>query len=388
MKNLKPIHLGVGVGVILLLVLMVGGKEPVDLRETWSRDHTSAYGAYVLYQLMPGLFPEKEVTTSRRPVIEVLGEGDHAGANYVFITQKADFGPTATRKLQQFAHQGGHVFVSAESFSEAFEEALGFEARPMTGEGEDSLALRMASNRQETYVFPKSDQAPIFSKWDSTRSQILGTTAGDAACFLRIDQGKGAIFIHLFPQAFTNYQLANTPNHPYAAAALTCLPVENAIWDEYYKPYRAADRSLFTAITHSRSLKWAAGVGLLGVVLFILTQMKRTQRRIPERPLLENTSLEFARTMGRLYYLNGNHHDLAQKKILHLGDYIRNRLYLSLHDFSVTEALSVANKIGMAPEKVKQLFHQIRQLQTLDRISEADLVRLSQQIDALYLQSK
>lgn len=407
MKRIKPIYVFGFLLIVLSLAAFSGQRERVDWRKTFSKDHKIAYGAFLLYDLLPSQFPENSLMTARRSFTEMTQGNVQTGKNYLFITDHLPFGPAATKRVMRHVQEGGHVFASAESFSEDFTDELGFEAslglESLTDTGVFNNLKELSKTLQDTtrtnlsnpafhksggYLYDRGSIRQSFSKLDTSLTTVLGEDELGRPNFVRISHGEGAFLIHLAPRVFTNYHLLQEENYEYASKALSYLPAADVVWDEYYKPYRTGKDSVFSAVTDARALQWAWILMIAGLLTFVFSQMKRTQRIIPIENPLENTSLKFARTMGRLYFLTGNHGDMARKKITHFGDYIRNHLYLSVREFTEEEATSVANKTGIPETEIGRLFELVRKINTQTSVPETTLITLSRQIDEFYQKSK
>jgi hypothetical protein len=89
----------------------------------------------------------------------------------------------------------------------------------------------------------------------------------------------------------------------------------NGILDEYYKPnkFRAAQTPL-RYILSVPAYRWAYYVAIFSILIYVVVYARRQQRIIPIIEPFKNLSLEFARTVGTLYYQQKDHRDLAEKK--------------------------------------------------------------------------
>ncbi|MBP6664888.1 MAG: hypothetical protein KA168_06340, partial [Chitinophagales bacterium] len=127
---------------------------------------------------------------------------------------------------------------------------------------------------------------------------------------------------------------------------------------------------------------------LVGLLLFMLFEARRKQRIIPIVKPLENTTLEFAKTVGMLYYQTADHKDIAEKKIIYLFDYIRKRFFLQNITYTDTFYQQLAQKSTVGIEQINKLFQQIIAIKTQNSISQEQLLRLNETIDAFYRQTK
>ncbi|MBL0018352.1 MAG: hypothetical protein IPP17_18390 [Bacteroidetes bacterium] len=133
--------------------------------------------------------------------------------------------------------------------------------------------------------------------------------------FIRIDMGEGSFYLHSVPLMFTNYFMVDPVNNQYISKALSFLPVQDVIWDEYFKPGKVKTDSPVGHLLEQPALRWAWILALAGVLLFMVFESKRKQRIIPVIEPLNNTTLEFTKTVGILYFAHGDHKDISEKKI-------------------------------------------------------------------------
>ncbi|MDW8288265.1 MAG: hypothetical protein RMJ89_09350, partial [Flammeovirgaceae bacterium] len=211
---------------------------------------------------------------------------------------------------------------------------------------------------------------------------VLGKTSRGEANFVRISYGKGYFFLHTAPLVFTNYGMLSEDNKDYVAAILSCLPMrEEVIWDEYYKIGRERINTPLRFILSQESLRWAYYVSIAGLLLFVLFKTKRTQRIIPEIPPLKNTTLEFAETIGLLYYHHGDHKNLAQKMILFWKDYLRNHYYLRADTLDEQFAEELSQKTTISLEKIHNTLALIRFVESQPQITDETLIELYQKLD-------
>ena len=89
-----------------------------------------------------------------------------------------------------------------------------------------------------------------------------------------------------------------------------------------------------------------------------------------------------------LYYQTADHKDIAEKKIIYLFDYIRKRFFLQNITYTDTFYQQLAQKSTVGIEQINKLFQQIIAIKTQNSISQEQLLRLNETIDAFYRQTK
>jgi hypothetical protein len=134
-------------------------------------------------------------------------------------------------------------------------------------------------------------------------------------------------------------------------------------------------------ILNNEPLAWAYYLTIGAVVVFMLFEAKRKQRIIPIVKPLPNTSLEFVSTIGNLYYQNGDHKNIAEKKINFLLEHIRSSFLLKTLYWNEEFFRTVANKSGNTTEDVQRLFKKINFIQSSSMISAEQLMDLNDAIE-------
>ena len=106
-------------------------------------------------------------------------------------------------------------------------------------------------------------------------------------------------------------------------------------------------QGLLSVILKYDNFKWAFWIALLLLGLYLLTEIKRKQRIIPEYAKPKNDSLEFVTTIGKLYYEKGDHKNLADKLTQYFLDHVRNHFKIStaeINQFFVQQLAAKSNK--------------------------------------------
>jgi hypothetical protein len=390
MKHYRLYIVFMVLGVTLLAFIESLRPTPVDWSPSYSRQDRIPYGTYVLYDLLADIFAGSEVSTSRETVYATLNGTTHIGSNYIFIGQDYNPGPLDAEKLLDFAGNGNSVFIAAEKIAPALADTLGIDIDSHFGfsrsVGGDSLRIRLVNPAfaGHGYLLTKTSSDSYFSRFDTARTTVLGLNSLSQPNFIRIEHGAGSIYINTVPLAFTNYCLLYNGTSDYAAKALSYLPVQNTIWDEFYKSGREEARTPLRFILSREPLRWAYYLLVVSVGLYVLVEGKRRQRIIPRIAPLQNTTLEFAETVGGLYYQNGDHRNIAEKKIAYLLDHVRSNFNLKTTDMGEELYLRIAEKSGAPPEQVRSLFEYVAEVNAKQTMNEAELIRLNTLIEQFF----
>ncbi|MEH6681579.1 MAG: hypothetical protein V7724_13600 [Sediminicola sp.] len=118
----------------------------------------------------------------------------------------------------------------------------------------------------------------------------------------------------------------------------------------------------------------------MGILLFVLFKGKRQQRIIPVWHPLENASVNFAQTVGSLYYQHRNPSDLIQKKLNYFQEYIRSRYQIDINTISAKTATDLASRSGHSVSETKKLLEGIVFIRNKKGHTMEDLVGLHKNI--------
>ncbi len=369
--------------------------KPINWTPTYQNDDQIPFGTQALFELLPGVMRQSEIKTVRLPVYNFLTETKPARlSNYIFISHNFAADGNDLNQLFRYVKQGNSVLISAYELPDSLGKALGFKAsvQPPT-KADSSLqqnfvnpALRKASG----YKFPRDD-GRNYLRIDTARKAsekvkniiVLGRNARGEPVFIRIRYGKGQFLVHNLPLAFTNYHVLDPKTLDYAFKTLAYLPAQPTYWDEYQKQGRfdEDEQSILRYVWSQPALTWAYYLIVFGVVFYVIFAGKRTQRIIPVVEVLQNTSLNFVKDVGRLYFQQRNHDNLARQRIQYFLADIRERYGLNTNslDHEFTEIL--ARKSGLSASETDELVRLLRNARKSNFLSEYDLLTLNKAIE-------
>src|SRR5690606_28397777 len=176
--------------------------------------------------------------------------------------------------------------------------------------------------------------------------------------------GKGHLYIGTNALMLTNYHLLESNNHLYAESMLSYIDSEKVIWFDKNIQLNAENTNILRFILGNKSLRWAWYFMLIGILLFIFFNSKRKQRIIPIIKPKENHSVEFAKTIANLYYLEKKQSDFLHKMIIYLLEYVRAELRIDTRKLDEHLVQDLGQKAGSKPEQVEQLVTLIGQCTT------------------------
>ncbi|MCK5469934.1 MAG: hypothetical protein KAI99_15540, partial [Cyclobacteriaceae bacterium] len=170
-----------------------------------------------------------------------------------------------------------------------------------------------------------------------------------------------------------NFSMLRSDNHAFVAGILSHLKSGSLHWTEYYQLGRMEASTPLRYVLSEPSLKWALYILMITILVSMVFEVKRAQRVIPVISPLQNETLDFVKTISRLYYQKKDHKDLAVKKMLHFTDHLKQKLHIDIND-EISEVISkVAAKTGSDEREVTLLFDQMNHISNASYISAKEL---------------
>lgn len=383
------IYIWMLVGLISLAVFLeVLGPKALDWTRSFERADDRPYGSEIIFAALPHLFDEVGVTDD--PPYLVMNSMPDTVVNWCFVTTEFAADPAEVRRLISYVKAGNTVFVAAEQFRGALADTLNFKVHeelipPFVG-GEaavDSVRLSLVGDKQQTRYAYKAGTIRSSFEWHEGAT-VLGVNEGGEATLIQIPIGEGEFILSTTPLAFTNYYMLHRHNAAYVYHVLSYLPASITWWDSHYKPLRALAATPLRYILSVPALRGGYTIGMLALVLFVLFRAKRTQRSIPIITPLRNETLDFVKTVGRLYYQRSDHTDLANKRISYFLEYVRSHLGVATNVIDETLVKRISQRAEIPLEQVVSLFALIRVAQEATTVSADQLKRLSSSLESFY----
>ncbi|MBX9853513.1 MAG: hypothetical protein K2X86_17350, partial [Cytophagaceae bacterium] len=124
-------------------------------------------------------------------------------------------------------------------------------------------------------------------------------------------------------------------------------------------------------------------------ILYIIFFAKRRQRPIAIMESKVNTSLEFIKTVGTLYFTQKNHFRLVNLKMKLFLNFIRDRYHLATNTMNEELSKKIALKSGLPEENIKTIFNKFRMLEHKRlNVTADDLINFHNDLDNFYKNCK
>ena len=371
--------------VLLVLYLLLGdASKPVDWSENYSMKKKEPYGTYIVTKALPFLFPEGDIHFSTRSVNHTLQREWEMREGYLFVNRTFDVNEEELDLLLSYVEAGNILFVSATLFPDQLLASFHLSTTVDWGNFSHTLKYR----KEKTYHY--SGFCQVFEPGENFAGEILGLQDEDEVNFVRVPYGEGEVYLHCYPEGFSNKGLLDTLTGDYYAAVLSHLPPDiDIIWDEYQKSgrgYYADEDSPMRVILGIPALRLGYYLVLLGALLFLIFRSKREQRIIPVVLPPENQTLEFVATVSSLYYKQRDHTSIALKRIDGFLKEVRYHYKLRTDLLDEHFAVLLSERSGVAQAEVEQLVELILMLKEQEAISESRLKELNRCVEQVVFQ--
>jgi len=364
--------------------------KPINWFPSYVNKHKIPYGTFVLYNELASIYPATKIETIKVPPYVFLQDSTKQGT-YVFIDEAINFGEEEFNKLLEFVKRGNDVFISTHGISI---DTLNLETDIISSTAIEQTPFFKLMNKNlssKEFDFDRNFHNTSFTEIDTLSTIVLGKTGyvdknekrvAEGINFVKHPFGKGSLYLHTFPEAFTNYFILKSSNNQYTASVLSYLDDSKSIfWDAYYKTGKSSIASPMHYLLSSKSLKWAYYIALIGILFFVIFEGKRKQRYIPIITPLKNQTLAFTRTIANMYYEKSEHKNIAEHKISYLLEYIRTKLHVPTVTINDQFYTYVASRSSIDKEIVVKLFKYIDQVHLKNTITKEELIKLNTLIE-------
>ena len=388
-----------------ILLLLLGCKK-TNWIENYREREKSPFGLYILKNEVNTLFKDEEVIFLKQHFYDYLYENYDVTSedfgNYICIKNAPyKFSKESIDDLLSFVSDGNTAFLAFNNFSDELQKAL-----EITTKNLDKLIFSNSELKKRSGTFYLQDSNFIntdFSfdrnikrhyivTYNEEKTTVLGTHQIDAEKlpnFIRIQFGKGFVYVHTNPVVFTNYFLLKD-KFEYTEHVFSYLPSSILFWDpqiansKYLKNIDKDKSSVFSFFLQHQSLTWFLFTMLAGLLLFFLFNAKRKQRAIPVIPAPENTTVAFTQTIASLYLKEANHKNLVDKKITYFLEKVRTKYLLKTDNLNKDFIEKLALKSGNNYSNTNYLVNTIITLHKKSECSEEELVVLHKMIDNFF----
>lgn len=399
--------------ILILILLGIDGcrfRPPLPpLKETYSFEDKNPFGGYVAFQKILDGFDNVKIVYGNDQTIDSDRSVHHrAGRHslYFIISDKLFLSSSEAEWAIEYVNSGNELFLSANQFGNDLLRRLGVKTNQSFAQI-NSRWGNMRDTRVNIFFGTDLPQVPFgfyyypfenyFLSYREKHARVLGVNDQNEPDFIILFIGKGKLYLHLAPRALSNYFLLTENNILYFDHILNYMDQNPAVvyWDEYYnqskspgmpdKSKKDGDFSSLEVIWSNPMLRWAFVTAMTGLLLFIFSEIKRKQRLVPVQAMPLNATVDFVKTVGRLYFINKDNKNIASKLITYFYENVRSKYYLVPSDDTHSFALRLAGKKGMPEEKIVELLRCIQSVEDSMQVSDEQLLYLNQLLEQFYI---
>lgn len=394
--------------IVFLVLLLVGivyidatRPKPIDWTPTYGITDKIPYGMYIFNEEAPNFFKNRKVNRISETAYEyfehlynydTLVNTYTVNGTVISISENYLIDDESTQELLYFAEHGNKVFISSKTFPQKLMDSLkfGYSSKFL---GTDTIKTWMVNPNLGTQKYDISIGAgnSYFNKIDTLTTTVLGYHGNKKeklVNFIKIPYGHGEIYLHTQPNVFTNYQLLKNNNSEYASKALSYTDGE-IFWFIKNQTGEIISNSPLRYILSQPALKAAWYIFLFGMLVFLIFNAKRKQRIVRIIKPLENTTVDFTKTIGNLYFQEGNHDNIIEKKIIYFLEKIRNDYMLDTTVLDENFEKKLQHKTGKKLEDIEKAVYLINQhRKSYHKSVESDLIALNTAIEKIFAKEK
>ena len=387
-----------------------GTKKMPDLRESYSNTDKKPFGTYIAYRQLEEMFYRNNIRAERKNFEDSWKSISDTNCVYINISQSLYTTDEDVDAMMSFVKEGNDIFFAVQQFDDNLLRKLQCKTSwdaPNTYsyvlQPYQTTGLRMKVGGVEDRSLYQYYYIPFgyhFSSYNTANTRVLGVNEYGKPNFIVVFKGKGRIFVHCDPRAFSNYFLLQKNNYEYLEKAFGYLRPypDHVYWNNYYLTIRSReqaerrrnngdDNGSFSSVSEIMKhppLKVAFWLTLLLLALYILFTMKRRQRIVEMLKPNENTTVTFTETIGRLYLQKKDNKNIADKMITYLNEYIRNKYFLNTNAVNTEFMSTLSRKSGVPFENVETLYRSVNHAHQSPEITDYQLLALNEQIQGFY----
>ena len=368
----------------VLALLELSKSDVTDWRKNFDVNEKSPFGLYIFSKEANHLLNDKVKRTDLSPY-DFYKTQKLKPHNILIIESKLD--SESWNKILKNVAAGSDALVISEYFNQSVADSLGFSTTRISYEDYNRLLLTDLKFANDSLQLDKLPSGKGFD-YVLESTEILGKEVTDSkmANFIKINHGKGHLYLHSEPLILTNYYLLKPENEKYVQDVFSYLPDRETVWFSGANKNVAESRSPLRFILANPGLRYAWWLLLGGLLLFIIFNAKRKQRIVPIIEPKKNKSVEFVKSIGNLYLQEGDFHDMMAKKAQYFLNRVRMDLMIDTKELDEKFINLLHLKTGKSVEKITEATNLIKKGQDpYASVMQEDLIKMNKLLDEILL---
>lgn len=334
-KSLK-IYIVILVLILALVIAMdISKPKPINWEPTYGVNDKIPFGLYILNQELGKMTGQKVTKMEQSPYEYFESQYDYdtlvnnykVKGTFLNISDYGNIDETSAQEILYFISHENTAFLSMKKFPETLLDSLKI-SMDADYKYSDKIYNWLANPKfgSKKYQIIEGIGNDYFTEFDTINTTVLGYQSGDSSRvnFIKVNYDGGEIYLHTQPAAFTNFHLLKDNHKEYAEKVLSYLPKRDIHWLSGKNSGNNISNSQLGFIFKHPALKSAWLLFLIGMGVFMIFNAKRKQRIVPIIKPLPNTTVDFTKTIGNLYYQEGDHTTIIDKKIIYFLERVRN----------------------------------------------------------------
>lgn len=398
------LFIAVLVGVISVFYYYIKQYSPkYSWTENYKRINDQPYGLKVFYELLE---EENDITVIKSAFNDKL-DTSVTNSSYIVFGNHLYIDSLRAVHILKFVKNGNSALIASNGAPLEITRMLLPETDTIRGYDFplDSLVMISFKNKSPEeklslhYQFLKDTLSCYWGVYDTVYfNDTLSNYEFEAVSFLNnkvncysFNWGKGKVIIHSNPILFTNYNIIQKDGFKNINKILSNLNSGAIYWDEIsQKPaYEFNQNGLPTGnplqfLFSHYTLRWGWYLFLITILIYLLFRTKREQRIIPILPKNINSTIEYTKAIGVLYFQKGQHKLIANEMHLILLADLRSR-YNIVTTIEEPELISqVSVKSGIKEDVITKLFRHFRKVRFSPMANSKDLINLHNAVEFYY----
>lgn len=378
-------------GMLLIsayLVAQYNKPSPTDWTPTYLSKDKIPFGTYILHNRIKDVISNAVIKNTDSATYNTFKNSNYKNSSYLIVSPSIKIDKADFEQLKLFMEKGNDVFIAAYKFGPYLTKQLKLQTATAYATSPGSISVNFTNPELKSdadYRFKKDIGNQYFQKYDAKDVSVLGKNANNQANFIRKQYKKGFLYLIAEPGYYTNFNLLDNDGAEYVAKSLSYLQQSKTlIWDEYNTAVQNEDNDLLRVFFKHPELKYAYYLTIIGLIIFVLYDMKRRQRIIPIITPFSNSTVDFVNVVGSVYYKEKNNLDLAQKKITFFLAHLRTRYYLKTSEIDAQFSTLLSQKTGINITLAKTLTNNFIKTSMATQLNDVELIELNDSIEQFY----
>ena len=376
MRKIPVIYFGLGLLFVVMVVLQLSTPRPLNWSESYLVKDQNPYGASILFERLTDFFPAGK-SASFRTLLELKDSVAHI----LVIGNTLDFNETDLSELFHRLESGGSVLLIGTQYTDKICDTLGFFVNTSFGESIPFVDTAYLEFQGKSVGYPKTLLSSSLGS-DGDEWQYLAERDGDPVLMTK-SYGKGKLLIGSCPLLFTNFGILT--DHRFVGFTFNQLdgkiPLHYSLFYHHGKPQ---NKSPLRYVLSQGALIWAVYLSIAILLSFLILESRRRQRAIPIINPPENTTIHYIRTLGGLFYREGNNKEVAKKLTRHFFVKLKER-YHKQPKFDGEYYTWLSKKTALKKSGIVAIFENIKQIEATHDMTDQRLKTIYKDISKFKL---